>query len=241
MRWYRASDGAMRIWFEPGEIEAIAEDELRRAGLLPASDRPVVNIETFVEQYLRVELDQHAPLPPEILGLTEFIPGRPPRILVNADLTSSAVDPGDPPQGRRGRWRATLAHEAAHVLLHRALAEPDPNQLTLFGPFSPQPVFRCLKREVAFGGGSDWREAQANRAMAALLMPRSLFLGAARQLRRQRATSAAMPIRESCVEPAATELAVLFDVSRQAASIRLAELGLVAAERQEHLLHDPEC
>lgn len=125
-----------------------------------------------------------------------------------------------------------MAHEASHVLLHRVLFELDDNQFFLFDIERPKigpTLMRCLKREVSFDRrSSDWREYQANRGMAALLMPRELF----RELAAQEATS--LGLRLSASE-AASEAARLLagrlsrrcGVSRQAASIRLETLALV--------------
>ena len=70
-----------------------------------------------------------------------------------------------------------MAHEAAHVVLHRILFEIPLAQ----GFFSEieepaNSLLRCLKRDVSFKRGNfDWKEVQANRGMAALLMPRCIF------------------------------------------------------------------
>ncbi|MCS7235635.1 MAG: ImmA/IrrE family metallo-endopeptidase, partial [Armatimonadota bacterium] len=231
MRRYRAPDGSVRVWFGPDEIDRLAEAELRAAGCLPPADRPVVDLERFVEAYLSCDLDQYAPLPADVLGVTEFRPEAPPFIQLNAALTRSAFDQPNPPPGALGRWRATLAHEAAHVLLHRSLVEPDPSQTSLLDSTVLDGVpagrlFRCLKREVAFGGGTDWRERQANRCMAALLMPRSLFVQAVARAKPAVGLLPSDPVPAERLEELARKLARLFAVSREAARIRLQELGL---------------
>jgi hypothetical protein len=245
MKWYRAADGSTRVWFERGEIESTAEDELRRAGLMPTLQAPVVDVERFVEDYLCADLDQYAPLPADVLGVTEFRAGLPPQVLINRELTESAFDAPNPAPGARGRWRATVAHEAAHVLLHRILAEPDPSQTSLLELPRPdvavphQRLFRCFKREVAFGGGSDWREVQANRCMAALLMPRSVFLQAVTRAKAEVGVFPEEALRAEELDGVVRRLARWFDVSRQAAQIRLVELGLVATPGQRSLYAEP--
>src|SRR5205823_2811941 len=137
----------------------------------------IVDIERFIDE-LGVRIDQHANLDSTVLGFTEFYTDGPPRICINRDLTG-AVDDDETPTGIRGRWRATMAHEAAHVLMHRVLFEVHQNQEKLFKmeeQADPQRLMRCLKKNVLFRGGtSDWREVQANMGMAALLMPDSIF------------------------------------------------------------------
>src|SRR6266508_2431839 len=153
MRRYRGPDGDWRLWLERSEIEALIEDELRRAGLLPTPGDSVVDVERFVEVHLGADLDQYAPLEREVLGCTEFRPGTPPRVQLNRDLTGSAMDADSSEPGLQGRWRATLAHEAIHVVLHRDLFEPSVDQIALFDDEAANGgggAVRRLKRDVRF-------------------------------------------------------------------------------------------
>lgn len=233
MKTYRRRDGSEALWFEDGEIDTLAEAELQRASLSPSGDTPAVDIEKFIERHLRVVLDQHAELPDDVLGVTEFITGKQPRIAINKDLTRWALDDDMSPPGSLGRWRATLAHEAAHVLLHRSLFEPPEGTLALFadGPAPTPKLHRCLKREVTFRPASDWREVQANQGMAGLLMPRSIFATFARA-EIEKLHPAADRIPAGAEDAVAAILAPKFEVSRQAARIRLTTLGFVAAKDQ---------
>jgi uncharacterized membrane protein YeaQ/YmgE (transglycosylase-associated protein family) len=180
MKWYRSADGEPRIWYSETEIEHIAEDELARGRLTPRATTPVTDLEAFIESHLDADLDQYADLPGDVLGLTRFEPGSRPVVLINAELTSAA-DEAAPGTGARGRFRATTAHEAAHVFLHRYLFDPVLEQPALFetptggGQRPPDGLMRCLARDVGMTARSDWREVQANRGMAALLMPRAVF------------------------------------------------------------------
>jgi hypothetical protein len=231
VRWSRDALGRDRIWYSIDEIESIMDDEARKAGLTPTTDQPAVNLEAFLERHLDVALDQHATLPIDVLGQTIFEPGLPVRVEINADLTG-AIDDG----GRVsdvGRWRATFAHEAAHILLHRVLFEVPLSQGKLFEdeePATPPTLMRCLKRDVAPGrGASDWREVQANRGMAALLMPRKLFSTIAAEERMANKLPP-FPLVDGSDDGdrLVRRLAARFDVSRQAAQIRLRTLGLLA-------------
>ena len=229
MKSYRAADGSERLWFEPEEIEVIMEDELHKAGLYPSADQPTVNVEDFIELHLKVKLDQHAVLDADVLGVTEFPKGKHPTISINRDLSGLAVDLEDPLPGTVGRWRATLAHEAAHVLLHRILFEFDENQGMLFETHlvdRTATLMRCLKREVSFGGaGKDWREVQANRGMAGMLMPRETFHAVTRRVLVDNGHGSAEQLNQAEALAAASRLAELFRVSKQAAHIRLSTLG----------------
>lgn len=238
VKWYRSATGEQRLWLAPDEIEMMMEDELHKAGLLPTPEMPVVNVEAFIEQHLRARLDQHADLEASVLGLTEFRKGQQPKILINRDLTGAAIDEDDSAPGILGRWRATLAHEASHVVMHRALFELDDRQAELFDARSRDSsaqLMRCLKSNVLYrDGGQDWREVQANRGMAALLMPRSTFIA----LVKKQTDSTGMERPEAGSLAARTlgaDLARLCAVSRQAAAIRLQTLGIVSPPGQAGL------
>lgn len=222
MREYRSADGERCLYFEGDEIEQIMDDELRRAGLMPTDSNAVVDLESLLDDHLRVSsFDQHADLPADVLGLTEFHARKAPDVKINKDLTG-IIDGDWVPPGIEGRWRATVAHEAAHVILHRMLFDEPLNQGSLF-PADPKgrpTLQRCLKRDLKHRGGNyDWREVQANMGMAALLMPRKLFAKAAR--------STLKGTSPSEIRDASRVLAAKFGVSGQAATIRLNTLGFV--------------
>jgi hypothetical protein len=228
MREYRSADGAKCLWYDDDEIEQIMQDELRKAGLLPTVESCVVDVEALVQNHLKSPFDQHADLPADVLGLTEFHPRRPPTVRINKDLTG-IIDGDWIPPGIEGRWRATVAHEAAHVLLHRILFDEPLNQDSLFAadtaPTRPA-LQRCLKRDLQHrAGGYDWREVQANRGMAALLMPRKIFTKVART------TLAGKSADE--IRSASRTLAARFAVSGQAANIRLQTLGFISGDQSE--------
>ena len=70
-------------------------------------------------------------------------------------------------------------------MLHGLLVELNPDQQSMFDDktLADDRVVRCYKRDTSFAGRSrNPREFQANKGMAALLMPRSVFGEAARAL-----------------------------------------------------------
>ncbi len=223
-----SADGRRRIWYREDEIERLATGQLQAAGLLPTASEPRVDIEALVERHLGAVVDYGVPLPPELLGFTEFT--RPPRVGISRALTDAATRP-DAPLSLVGRWRATLAHEAAHVMLHAPLYAPPEAQ-----PGLPHVLpIRCSRPAVDGAAGDvirirDWREVQANKGMAALLMPKQLFeprAMAAFEARRR--FLPALPAAHHDVEPVVRFLAALFEVSQASARIRLMTLGFVAA------------
>jgi hypothetical protein len=242
--FYRRRDGTERLWFSPADIEIMMEGELNRLGSFPTDERPAVDIEGFI-QGLGARMDQHAKLDPGVLGQTEFYTDGPPRILINHDLTR-AIDDDETPPGIRGRWRATMAHEGCHVVMHRVLFEVNQNQESLFQmeeQAGPQRLMRCLKKNVLFRRGrvSDWREVQANMGMAALLMPQSLFRRLAADVVERRCLGAGALVGGSAAaETLTAEMAALFDVSRQAAGIRLETLEILSPMGQPWLVREAQ-
>jgi hypothetical protein len=192
-----------------------------------------VDIEALAEAHLKLPLDYSADLPANVLGETRFVSGKPPKIFLNRDLTGSAFDDDDASPGMVGRWRATLAHEIGHVLLHRYLFELDSMQRGLFsqsaqGQKTEAKLMRCLKRDVGYGGrgGSDWREVQANKAIGALLMPKPLIVGVLREERERRGITTRSPTASELQEIVVV-IAGRFTASKQAAAIRIE--GLLGA------------
>ena len=236
MHDYRSANGERRLWFSVDEIENIMEKELRCAGLLPTASDPVVDLEAFLEFGLRVKLDLHAPLEPEVLGVTDFVRNERPLVSISSGLTAEA-EKTKPLHGTRGRWRATLAHEGSHVVLHRRLFEAPAEQGVLFDvdEVDTPRMMRCLARDVSFGRcHSDWREVQANYGMASLLMPAGVFKAVVQAVvgdNRCGGTMPPVPDPESAAfREFLIELSRRCGVSQQAARIRLETLGLVPAE-----------
>lgn len=239
MKWYAGPEGDQRIWYEFEEIELIAEDELRRAKLIPPASRPVTDLERFIEEHLKVKLDQYCDLPDGVLGISQFQARRSPTISISRGLTELA-ECDTPPAGALGRWRATMAHEAAHVLLHRYLFEPGLAPHAPSGLDAPKKestgLMRCLTGDVVpvndnnwaqVRRKSDWREVQANRGMAALLMPSRTFNRVA-ALQLSALSMSSVTRGSTNATTLATAMAELFKVSKQAATIRLESLSIIA-------------
>lgn len=241
MEWYTGPEGDQRIWYEATEIEDAMAEQLRKAGQRLTLASPAPDLEAFVEQHLGVPLDQYAILPDAVLGVTAFQRDEQPTVYLSSTLTEAA-DEIPPRPGARGRWRATIAHEAAHVILHRYLYDPNMARIRsgdYRDPLEQQhadgQLFRveCLNRSIDGGsvtGGRatrDWKEVQANRGMAALLMPNSIF---------QRVATLNGAVAGSTLDPDSVDGRVLvatiaesFQVSRQAATYRLQSFEYISS------------
>ncbi len=219
MRTISDASGKTRLWFEPNEIDGIARRTLEAAGLWPTLEEPRVDIERLLETYLLAQVDYGIDLEAEVLGYTVF--AEPIRVVVSRSLTEAALRP-NASLGDVGRWRATLAHEAAHIVLHGVLYT--------VGATSPaQAAARCFRDVLADGARPrDWREVQANMGMAALLMPRSVAAAVAESSMNQ-LEPAVPPLVLATItgRHLVDAVAQSFEVSRRAAEIRLVELGFL--------------
>ena len=233
MRTYFKSNGRECFFLTPTEIDSMMEDELWKANLFPSIENPAVDIEGFITKHLKVYIDQYASLEPSVLGLTEFFTNKRPEIKINKDLTG-AMDEDGSKLGIVGRWRATLAHEASHVIIHGAqfALAADQNSLPGFGSNENGKnlnLMRCLKRDFLFrGGSSDEREVQANMGMASLLMPKSLFLKIVKDgMKKLNLVSNKLNLNSKETTALTAHLAEKFQASKQASSIRLQKLNIV--------------
>lgn len=243
MKDYRSPNGERRLWFEGKEIEEIMTDELQRCGMFPTTSAPAVDLEAFLELHLRVKLDLYAELGPKLLGVTKLVTGRQPIVKINGGLTAQAH--GAAAQGGiLGRWRATLAHEAAHVILHRRLVDVPQAQGSLFAQGDESEagttMMECLERDILLARGiGDWREVQANQGMASLLMPRGPFSSLTRDIVGAQSAGdllAYIPEADTrAFSDLVRELSVRCLASREAVSIRLHTLGLARSSSEPML------
>lgn len=166
----RSGPFAERPHFQLREIEETCSNELRNLGLYPSEPGPV-RIDRFIEKRFNVT-PRYEDLPDGVLGLTRFGKG-----VVVEIVVSRALDEGGTKVAER-RLRSTLAHEAGHGLLHAYLFALGEKPKSLFDDHDHVP--RILCREVADAAtpknrsNGHWAEFQANRAIAALLMPKPL-------------------------------------------------------------------
>lgn len=214
MRWIDDPSGrfAARPFYEATELDALGarlagESLWRRggAGFEPPldTDALLVLVETYAES-LDLFADLERRFGPGVEAMTEFRPGRAPLVCVERRL---AEDPR-----RHLRLRFTLAHELAHIVLHRDLWERRFAQRALL-PGAPPAV--AHSSEPRGNGRLDWLEWQAGHLAAALLMPAPALAGIARP------PFAGTPEGDRLADAVARA----FGVSAEAAEARLRQLG----------------
>ena len=167
------------------------------------------------------DLDQYANLASEgddVEGVTPFFPDRKPVVMIAEDLAVAEY--------REHRLRTTLAHEFAHVKLHSSLWQF--NQLMLLPQQEEEPGPRCRRGGILGAARTDWMEWQAGYVSGALLMPVTSLKELAYAAFADWGVFGSV-VTESVKGAELIRLAAgRFDISRDAARVRLAQLGLLA-------------
>lgn len=218
---------SQRPHYEPKELDRECENiiagflkERHGAAKYPVStDDLTVLIERDSES-----LDQFADLSGygrNVEGLTHFQPGRKPCVRISASLA------GD--DNRQNRLRTTLAHEYGHVRFHAYLwdLEPPGPDLLKSNPNASMQI--CYRDNILDAAQTDWMEWQAGYVCGALLMPASQVRELARAYLESHGLFGVVGQRDShglaLIESARTG----FEVSADAARIRLLKLGILGA------------
>lgn len=198
-------------------------------------DRPqAFNIDGFLEQYLDLTLDyQYLSSNGQYLGMTVFndtnkvivyLPEINEADYIHADYGTIIIDNQLLEQGQEHRYRFTLGHECGHWVFHRAYYGYDPYQMCLFELNTPYVSCREVNRNDLRERTSDWddirwMEWQADQFAAGILMPattvRSLF---------QHSIGATATVE---IDRAAKTVSDIYNVSEQAAYLRLCHLGII--------------
>lgn len=128
------------------------------------------------------------------------------------------------------RRRFTLAHEASHWILHRSYHSPTNQKFEFRKPYLKTYGKDLERRFTGFKTENDEEEWQANSLAAALLMPKIPFIEyALNEIQRIFGEEADFLIDDQSEDYviAVENIASMFNVSRQAAEIRLEQLGLL--------------
>ena len=167
------------------------------------------------------DLDQYADLSSEgegdeeVQGLTLFYPDRKPVVKIARELSDYAY--------REHRLRTTLTHEFAHVKLHAGLWQF--NQGRLFPDDEKASGPRCKRPGIIGGSRADWMEWQAGYVSGAILMPVGRLTGLVREAFDKWGTVGTIQAGSARCADLIAEVSQQFDVSHEAARVRLSQLG----------------
>lgn len=130
------------------------------------------------------------------------------------------------------RRRFTLAHEASHWILHRSYHSPTNQKYEFRKPYLKTLGSNLERRFTGFKTENDEEEWQANSLAAALLMPKIPFMEySLNEIQRLYGEDVDYLIDDGSEEYSMVveNIAGMFNVSRQAAEIRLGQLDLLQA------------
>ena len=231
MRQVRDTTGrfALRPHYQPAELDRECEAVLAQFfrpshGQIPVPI-PTDDLTRLIERDVS-DFDPGADLAvygADVEGVTEFRPGRKPRVRIAGEL---AYD-----ERRQNRYRTTLTHEYGHVRFHSYLFEIESGSDDLFGlPAQRDRVQVCKRETILDTRVVDWMEWQAGYVCGALLMPISSLRASAGAFQEERGIFG--PIASGSAEAMALigRVRGKFCVSAEAARIRLLKLNFLAAQ-----------
>ena len=230
MRWI--ADNTGRFGTRPfysdedmeSECEAVVSDFLIEARGAVAYPLSTDDLTLIVERY--ADLNLYADLTPEgddVQGLTTFRSGKRPSVLIDERLSTD--------ERRTNRLRTTLAHEFGHVRLHNVLFQEEARGVPLFGA-ARTGTQKCRREGIANLSGVDWLEFQAGFVCTALLAPKRRVIDAIALVN---PSGAPLVAGGPAAEMAARAVADAFEISLEAARVRIRTVGAVEPPGQKRL------
>ncbi len=229
MRWYRDDTGRFdqRPHYEPIEIdrecEALLAEFRKELGLTASEMIDTDDITRLIERHVH-DLDVYADLSgdgPQVEGVTLFVPGRSPSVQISATLSED--------DRRSNRFRTTLTHELGHVRLHDHLFQVKLATGDLFAKALDNRIV-CKRDSMVEAPQRDWMEWQACYFSGAMLMPRRAMIAMAKE--RANGVSGPPPVDSDDAQALIATTVERFQVSRDAARVRLSVLGLTITARR---------
>jgi IrrE N-terminal-like domain len=171
----------------------------------------------LLDQHVQ-HVDQLAELPEGVNGVTLYYWDRKPDVQIDSRLTRQ--------HWRETRRRSTITHECSHAIQHAPLWRELGPEIPEEGPVAQS--CRCEYMDDEQDRWDDWMEWQARHMSGALLMPKSRVVRLAEKLARDNMLN--LPLQEG--SPPSLYLiehvVIAFQVSRDAARVRLRQLGSIA-------------
>ncbi|HEY2955875.1 MAG TPA: hypothetical protein VGK89_11575 [Candidatus Eisenbacteria bacterium] len=200
-----------------------------------------VDVDAVLEHAFGVVPD-FVDLPEGLLGRTHFAADGQFTVEVSRVLSERA----EHDHVARRRLRSTLGHECGHGAYHAHLHLADEKTLSLFGDSTTPRAARILCRHESVDAVSagarpryngHWWEYQANRGMAALLLPRRHFADRVSTACATRGVATVEAVvRTGEGEPLVRALADVFDVNPVMVLYRLQDLGYLPRDVSQEVL-----
>jgi hypothetical protein len=156
----------------------------------------------------------------DIEGATDFFKNKEPVVLIKKELSEQSW--------REHRLRTTLSHEYGHVKLHAFLWKTYRPKLIPSPGWERGP--RCKRSTILASSKKDWLEWQASYASGALLMPVTYLRQLAGEFLKQHGYYQSVLANSPEADALIQRIADAFDVSRDAAKVRLSQQGYLSQE-----------
>ena len=163
-------------------------------------------------------------------GATIFQPGRKPRVLISQQLQLDTH--------RENRLRTTLAHEYGHVHFHAYLWDAEPPGPDLLRRNPNANIQICYRDRMLDAKQSDWMEWQAGYVCGALLMPVSRVRAIVGAYCDKHGLFGVVGQNDLHGRALIEDLKLAFQVSSDAARIRLLKLGILGPASEGPSLFD---
>jgi hypothetical protein len=160
----------------------------------------------------------------EVEGVTDFYKDREPRVRIDRRLAADAR--------RANRLRTTLTHELGHVRFHGFLWDFSEPQRLFDDDDPPQRVTSCRRDTMVSAPTADWMEWQASYASGALLIPVTYAAEVVAEFQRRAGRTGRVQLGTTSAAELVLEVQQRFQVSDEAARVRLTKLGHLTATAQ---------
>jgi len=218
-----------RPHYEPKELDVLCESMLveffRKIGTGLRLPIATDDLTRLIEQDVS-DFDGFADLSrygDGVEGVTEFLPGRKPRVRIGSALAEDAR--------RENRYRTTLTHEYGHVRLHAYLFDLERPRRDLDGNRPEDRAQICKRDTMVSASQTDWMEWQAGHVCGALLMPISHVKRVAGDFQRHHGIFGPIVPATDHGRALIDAITTSFQVSAEAARVRLLRLGYLGPDR----------
>ena len=163
----------------------------------------------------------------DVQGVTEFYAKRKPAVKIATDLNDGKHD---------NRFRTTMTHEYGHVYFHAYLWDFEQPAFDILNA-RPQANKQICKRETILNAAqTDWMEWQAGYVCGAILMPITRVQNCVRAYLEKNSLYGAISTGSEHAGAVIALLMDAFQVSEDAARVRLLKLGIISASAPQHSL-----
>jgi len=180
-------------------------------------------------QYLDLYSDLSDEDGTNVEGVTDFCPGAKPIVRISSALSDAG--------NRVNRLRTTLTHEYCHVKFHDYLYQEGELMGRLFADAFKKKPAKCQRETMLDAPITDWMEWQAGYVCGSMLMPLTYLKRVVANYRKENNLLGSIGDRSKEGLVLLATVADTFDVSQEAARIRLLKLNHLSSGKTHSALY----